>query len=439
MTTSTAAVTTSKRPLVKISFSARGLKNINIKDSECNFTFSIGSRTCRCTSFVAEFLSPRVFQYRSIDDAIDELSITVNDPECVLESILAIGRGGPLEVAAENLSTIMSICSELWNSELYETIFRHFYDDITLENVVGRVASLSKMGCSIAREVNFISSHFHNFMNPNEDLQSLGYLVMSEILSNLSLTIASEDCLYAFIIGEMERSGEFCGLIEFIRFDCLWAPKFAEFFDLICKSFYYLTPSVWERLRPRLSHPRPDSRVVGPGQPLSPALQFIPSSPLNGIVAYLTRQCGGNVHTHGVVSITASSSIGTYSPQNAADLETTSLFETQSSPDSWICYDFKTMRMAPSHYSIRSYVWRPGNQHLRNWVLEGSCDGRSWVELDRRSNNTDLNDRSAVRTFPVSHPQDFNMIRLRSTGPDHSGHHYVALSAFEIFGSLHCD
>jgi hypothetical protein len=86
------------------------------------------------------------------------------------------------------------------------------------------------------------------------------------------------------------------------------------------------------------------------------SIQIIPSSssPLNGIIFDLTRRNGGNVHTRGIVSITSSSVIGPYVPQNAADLESNSPFYSENVPNSWICYDFKNMRITPSHYSIRS-------------------------------------------------------------------------------------
>jgi hypothetical protein len=86
---------------------------------------------------------------------------------------------------------------------------------------------------------------------------------------------------------------------------------------------------------------------------------------LNGIISHLTRRNGGHVHTCGIVSITSSSVTIPYVAQNAADLESNSLFWTQNVPSSWICCDFKNMRIRRSHYSIRSFAWEPGDYHLR--------------------------------------------------------------------------
>ena len=63
----------------------------------------------------------------------------------------------------------------------------------------------------------------------------------------------------------------------------------------------------------------------------------VPFDPLNGIIAQLTRECGGNVHENEVIEVTGSScSRGGREPKNAADLGTNSFFESNSQPDQWI-------------------------------------------------------------------------------------------------------
>jgi hypothetical protein len=69
-------------------------------------------------------------------------------------------------------------------------------------------------------------------------------------------------------------------------------------------------------------------------------------------------------------------------------------------------------------------------------MVEGSDDGVSWTEIDRRENNDNLNDWFAVKTFAVSPPGSFGKIRLRQTGLNHSVNSDLVLSAFELFGSV---
>jgi hypothetical protein len=133
---------------------------------------------------------------------------------------------------------------------------------------------------------------------------------------------------------------------------------------------------------------------------------------LSGIISYLTAKCGGNVHDKCVVEITASSVSGTDYAQNAGDLEDEwSSFESENKPGQWICLDFKTLRIEPTHYTIRTYGWEP--RHPKSWAVEGSDDGALWTEIDRRKNNSDLNDRRVVKTFAISRSGSFGRIRLR--------------------------
>jgi hypothetical protein len=65
-------------------------------------------------------------------------------------------------------------------------------------------------------------------------------------------------------------------------------------------------------------------------------------------------KCGGRVHDKDVVEITASSVSGTAYPRNAADLGNGSYFWSKHEPGQWICLDFKTLRIEPTHYTIRA-------------------------------------------------------------------------------------
>ena len=62
------------------------------------------------------------------------------------------------------------------------------------------------------------------------------------------------------------------------------------------------------------------------------------SDPLDGIIAQLTRECGGNVHENGLVIVTSS---GTGKLEAVVDLKSNSSIMSHDSPNSWICYDFR--------------------------------------------------------------------------------------------------
>jgi hypothetical protein len=95
--------------------------------------------------------------------------------------------------------------------------------------------------------------------------------------------------------------------------------------------------------------------------------------PAGGVIVHLTAKCGGSVHDKGVIEITASSGYDQdRAPRNAADLgDMHSSDFSQNEPGAWIDWDFKALRIEPTHYTIRTIHDGPNNCHLKSWVVEG--------------------------------------------------------------------
>jgi hypothetical protein len=251
------------------------------------------------------------------------------------------------------------------------------------------------------------------------------------------LKIESEDSLYKIVSKGISADFRYFELLDIIRFEFLSTDCFLHYFELVSESFDHFSVSHWAALRSRLLLP------VDPKSSndrlLLPSLSLAPSSPLSGVIAHLTCRFGGNVHERGVVGITANRPVNAEScnaPMNLADLGTDSYFHSVNEPNQSICYDFKEMKIRPTHYSVRMYPAGRNSYHLKNWVIEGSTDGASWSEIDRRENNTDLNSSLAIKTFEVAKIATFWMIRLRQIGQNHRGDHYLIFTSFELFGSL---
>jgi hypothetical protein len=181
----------------------------------------------------------------------------------------------------------------------------------------------------------------------------------------------------------------------------------------------------------------------------------------DGIIAHLTRECGGNVHDCHVVDVTCGSfekeakganphsgaydNDPNYAAKNAADLETDSIFfsafrwryrtrDIPHTPNNWICYDFNERRIVPTHYTIRTYSL--GIAHLKSWLVETSADGKSWREVAREEDNEQLNGPLLAGTFAVADSGKCRFIRLGQIGRNHHGDDQLLISAWEIFGSL---
>lgn len=171
------------------------------------------------------------------------------------------------------------------------------------------------------------------------------------------------------------------------------------------------------------------------------------SKPLEGIIDYLTHEYEGNVHDKGIVNVTAKSVYhdsagGNSQPKNVVDLGTDSEYYFQDNGEEmWICYNFKSRRVIPTSYSVRSCRDNPGGCHLKSWVLEASNNGakNSWTEIDRHEDNYDLNSEFAIANFQIPRvPSEcVKFIRLRQIGPSHKGNYSVAFTSLEIFGTIY--
>jgi hypothetical protein len=91
-----------------------------------------------------------------------------------------------------------------------------------------------------------------------------------------------------------------------------------------------------------------------------------------GIIADLTKRCGGDEHDKQIIKVTESSHHAEFPGKNVVD----SYYLSLNSPESWICYDFKKMMVKPTHYTIRSrHDAGRGATHPKLWVIKGSVDG----------------------------------------------------------------
>jgi hypothetical protein len=152
----------------------------------------------------------------------------------------------------------------------------------------------------------------------------------------------------------------------------------------------------------------------------------------DGIISFLTRKHSGNVHDKGIVTITSKSVLDdkpSNAPRNVADLTSQSGFQSQDSPDQWVCWDFHGLRVSPTEYTIKA-VW------LQSWMVEGSLDGQNWVEIDRQTNSLYLY-QTGMALFGVAKSVESRFIRLTQTGRRLIADDCcLVVYAFEIFGTL---
>jgi hypothetical protein len=169
------------------------------------------------------------------------------------------------------------------------------------------------------------------------------------------------------------------------------------------------------------SRSRPNTDMVG--------IPMREDKSLDGIISYLTDQCGGNVVAEEILTITSKSD-GNNAPSVIADLNSDSSYWSKCEPESWVCWDFREVLVCPTHYTIQSWG-------LQSWVVEVSLDGSRWMEIDRRAGSLDFRNAGDLASFAVRRQVECRFIRLTQTDRTWDGLHCLILRAVEFFGTLY--
>lgn len=157
--------------------------------------------------------------------------------------------------------------------------------------------------------------------------------------------------------------------------------------------------------------------------------------PFGGVLQYLTSIAGGNVSDNGLCKITAS---GTKfgKPQYVAEYDNDDFWWGNNLPHQFLIFDFGERSITVTQYSLRTWSGGAGGYHTANWLLEGSNDGKLWIELDRKINNNDLNGWYEQAIFRTYRQMKCRYLKIIQAGKNHHGDEYMVFTKIEFFGTL---
>jgi hypothetical protein len=416
-----------------LKLSTKGLENagsLAIKD----FHLRIGNHTFECSRFEATFLSPPITSALLSDPTIEEydLGLEIGDSfDCdSMRRLLSLARNGSFEVTDSNFEFVKCVVRSLGNRELTEGLmaFANARGDLNHSIVFEGLALAQFLDVSAAAEIDYVACHFYEL--DGQCFRCLSEDTLREILGSEKLRLYSEDSLLDFVI---ELGHGYFYLLGFVRSEYL---SFLGI-DRLLKSISLndVDESLWASLccRLRLStYPSvlQESRFHPKPFPLDAA------RPFDGILSRFARECGGNVHTEGIIAITASGNSHNRCHQ-VADYTWTDYWSANTEGSQWIQFDFNRGRISVTDYTMKSGVY--SSSHLSRWSLDGSNDGKSWINLDRR-NTEDLHGHYVVKSYRCESHQSassfFRFIRLTETGTSATNGSKLVLSNLEFFGAV---
>jgi hypothetical protein len=321
----------------------------------------------------------------------------------------------------------LEVAPFLGNTELLEKFIQ---DDSPLDRstVCSRLKK-ALLGRSADAEIEFAASHFYEL--DLEQLKGIDISILERIVSSQSLRLQKEESLLDFIFSLDEDP---IVLLPYVRAEFLSAEAMNQLLETL--SVWNLNPLIWDstcrRLRLPVSAQRSESRFAR--QPLAKVeFPMQESRSRNRIITYLTKKHGGNVHELGIVAMSAAyPDTSKRVLKNLVNPASNQWYSSLNAPDQWVCWDFREMRVTPTHYTIKSFK-------LKSWVLEGSMDGENWTEIDRQKDTKDFKAGWATESFGVANPAEFRLIRLTQTDRNHhldEGTDELILDIVEFFGTL---
>jgi hypothetical protein len=334
-----------------VTLSAKGLNHINRENYENDFKFIVSGGEYVCPSFVAEFLSNRVSKYRRNDCTIFEIELELNikprieskDISNCFNKFISLGFGSSIFFESTEYACLQSICIELESIELYEILFMDPVD-LNEGNVIARLKYGELIGHSCEIEIAFAASHF--LQMELSSICELSVSMLFQIFGDKSLQLENEDDLYEMILSLISRESCYSKLLECVKYEYLSVRSIESFIDLICESFEFLTLDIWHCLRSRLVSGRSSSMN---GRHYGCIFEYREGSSFEGIIAFLTRKHGGNVHDLDIVSVTSSSVHCSCAARNVVDFNNSSIAHTDGGQNEWICFDFKEKQVNLHH------------------------------------------------------------------------------------------
>jgi hypothetical protein len=237
----------------------------------------------------------------------------------------------------------------------------------------------------------------------------------------------SEDSLYDFISHEIPTNRDYFNILQFMRFDYLSGASISQFISLTeeywCDDL--IDFNLWKAICRRVELPGDydyaSTRSKEVSRPLDERTQP------DGIISCLSRGWGRNWPSQCIKITVKSVEAGKDRADAAEAIAQGGYFESKDKPNQWICWEFKTDTVRPTHYSLRSYA--------KSWRLEGSLDGVQWTEIDRRT-DVDWDEDISRQSFAVFNSADCKFIRWTQTDKNTQGTDVLTLRGFELFGNM---
>jgi hypothetical protein len=233
-----------------VSLSSQGLQVFKEDRYSRNILFILSKREYECSSFISEFLSPKVRDLRRVDSTVNQIQVHAEDPRGCFGSFLGLGYGSSHPVNEQNQIYFRSLAEELEKAELASAIRSRFPEKLSIEAVLRAPKRKAIQGESCAEEVEFTAKHFEDGNLCGAVFKSLKVDQICQIVSNAKFLASREDWLFTKSSQLWQSDERYLCLSECVHFEYLSTDRFQEFVPRILPE---LNQPTWDRISLRLN------------------------------------------------------------------------------------------------------------------------------------------------------------------------------------------
>lgn len=447
--------TTLNEQSTQIELNESCLLNVPLQNYGNDFTFIVNETEFKTSFIVSDLISPKICKMHTIDPTINTFIITTKH-QGDFSQIINLTKFTALSVNKAEIPFIIEVVEAL---EIKSINMKDLFSEekICEENVFDLLTEHLKYNFAyryqIEKEINFISSHFFDLCKNNfNELKSLEFDILLEIISNDNLKLINEDQLLQFINqlyidNENQEISLLYNFIQFKNLDQKSIESFIEIFD-----YNDISKEIWDNLSNRLIQPIKESNDdFNSSRYKTKSLTFSQQNDqvFNGIINYLKNESHGNIGNK--IKITTSSFDSRHPPINVTLFDNNDkYFRTKNKGlNNFICFDFKNAKINPTYYQLKSsnnieiesdedYDEELYDNSLITWKVEGSNDKSNWVKIDEQSSCHFYRNNGSCKLFKINQEvkNDYRYIRICNTGVDSSGEKFLRIDSVEFYGNL---
>lgn len=442
-------------------------KKINFNNHDKDFSFFVGDSEFKVNKLIADLISPNVNKLHETDSSAS--SYFINCKNCtnpnfnfedINESdfnfIIQLSEGNGIQIDENNILSLDFFFKSLGSTEMIDFLSNEMSIDLddffsnedsnhqnkndylfnkTLRNLLIK----DILHLPHDKEIEFISSHFYLFINDSDEqyqnLMKLNVDTFYEILGHPKLCINDEESLFNFIFKlSTENNEEFTCLFEFVEFENLTIDSIKKFLNNV--SIESINSKIWDSFLSffNKSNNNEINHFSKRYRKQMIEIPFNSNHLFEGVFHYVQKS---NCQLNKNIKVSSSTVLGqNHGPENSLNNSNSDYFATQNLPNQYFLINLLDKELIFRGYSLETCEWNEGNEHLKNWIVEVSEDGKNWIEVDRHENENILNQKNATCHFNVENALKCKFIKIRQIGKNWAGNNYLSFKSIEIFGAL---